>query len=199
MIGEFLKLWWLDPQVENQSGLSNFIPILVGDKECCTEMEILQQKFDTRISHDERQEVPPPQSRCETFGSKQQQFLDFLLDIAWLLKKPASEQELTSSHMQRFNHLLEFLIEKESSIVLERVLCSLRSAIGDNLVARVSDSETRLLQRNMEIAQRRLSQNLLEKEILYGPEPDGNFYSGSSQNDAMSVVQATAEVRHRIS
>ncbi|KAL2588641.1 hypothetical protein AAZV13_13G180900 [Glycine max] len=33
-------------EVENESGLSNFIPVLIGDKKICTEMKTLQQKLD---------------------------------------------------------------------------------------------------------------------------------------------------------
>ncbi|KAL0434564.1 UNVERIFIED_CONTAM: Squamosa promoter-binding-like protein 7 [Sesamum latifolium] len=120
-------------EVENQSGLSNFIPILVGDKDTCAEMEILQHKFDAPVSSLERKSSPSP-TACEAFASRQTQFSEFVLDVAWLLKKPVSEQQLTSSHIQRFNCLLNFLIKKESYVVLERVFCSLKSAIGNNMV-----------------------------------------------------------------
>ncbi|KAI3459319.1 hypothetical protein Pfo_015982 [Paulownia fortunei] len=177
-------------EVENQSGLSNFIPILVGDKETCAEMENLQAKFDTSLSSQERK-LSPPRPTCEVFALRQAQFSEFVLDVAWLLKKPVSEQQLTSSHIQRFNYLLDFLIEKESFVVLERVFCSLRSAIDSNLVTGISDSDIRLLQKNMDIAQTRLAQELLEKEFPGLPALDGNLYSHSSQNDSLSVVPAT--------
>ncbi|KAL0323525.1 UNVERIFIED_CONTAM: Squamosa promoter-binding-like protein 7 [Sesamum angustifolium] len=145
-------------EVENQSGLSNFIPILVGDKGTCAEMEMLQHKFDAPVSSQERKSSSPRTS-CEAFASRQTQFSEFVLDVAWLLKKPVSEQQLTSSHIQRFNCLLNFLIEKESSVVLERVFCSLKSAIDNNMATGTSDSNMRLLRKNMDIAQLRLAHN----------------------------------------
>ncbi|KAK6122633.1 hypothetical protein DH2020_043632 [Rehmannia glutinosa] len=174
-------------EVENQSGLSNFIPILVGDKETCVEMEILQQKFDTRLST--REQNPSPS--CEVFALRQAQFSEFLLDVAWLLKKPVSDQKLTSSHIQRFKYLLDFLIEKESFVVLERVFCSLRSAMENNSVDGISDSDMRLLQKNMDMAERRLAQKVLEKEFPGIPAPnDANFCSHSCQNENVFVVPA---------
>ncbi|KAJ6430687.1 hypothetical protein OIU84_021971 [Salix udensis] len=37
-------------EVENESGLSNYIPILIGDTEICSEMKIIQQRFDASHS-----------------------------------------------------------------------------------------------------------------------------------------------------
>ncbi|KAI3469465.1 hypothetical protein Pfo_026128 [Paulownia fortunei] len=177
-------------EVENQSGLSNFIPILVGDKETCAEMEILQRKFDTSLSSQERQ-LSPPRPACQVFASRQAQFSEFLLDVAWSLKKPVSEQQLTSSHIQRFNYLLNFLIEQESSVILERVFGSLKSAIDNNLVAGISDADTRSLRKNMGIAQSMLDKKLLEIDFTVMPALNGNVYSQSSQKDNRFVVPAS--------
>ncbi|KAK4388494.1 Squamosa promoter-binding-like protein 7 [Sesamum angolense] len=184
-------------EVENQSGLSNFIPILVGDKGTCAEMEMLQHKFDAPVSSQERKSSPSRTS-CEAFASRQTQFSEFVLDVAWLLKKPVSEQQLTSSHIQRFNCLLNFLIEKESSVVLERVFCSLKSAIDNNMATGTSDSNMRLLRKNMDIAQLRLAHKLLVKDISVIPAGDGKFYRHSSQNDTVSVVPAVGQVVQRM-
>ncbi|KAL0414659.1 UNVERIFIED_CONTAM: Squamosa promoter-binding-like protein 7 [Sesamum radiatum] len=127
-------------EVENQSGLSNFIPVLVGDKETCAEMEILQQKFDSSLSSQDQQQSPP-RPECEVFASRQAQFSEFVLDVAWSLKKPVPEQQWTSSHIQRFNNLLNCLIEKESSVILERVFCNMKSAMRNNLVDHISDAD----------------------------------------------------------
>ncbi|KAL9140077.1 hypothetical protein ABFS82_14G012400 [Erythranthe guttata] len=167
-------------EVENESGLSNFIPILVGDKETCEEMSILQQKFDTK------REISHPQLACQDFALRQDQFSEFLLDVAWLLKKPVSDQQLTSSHIQRFNHVFDFLIEKESSIILQRVYSSVRSALDNDLAPCISDSEMSSLQKNMEIAQRRLSHNLLEKKFSTMPNSES-----TSQIDDIYVAPAT--------
>ncbi|KAG8373006.1 hypothetical protein BUALT_Bualt12G0126100 [Buddleja alternifolia] len=172
-------------EVENQSGLSNFIPILVGDKETCAEMQVLQQKFDLPLSSQE-QKLSSARPSCEAFALRQAQFSELLLDVAWSLKKPLSEQKLISSHIQRFNYLLNFLIEKESSVILERVLCSLKSAIVSNLVTGISDIDMRLLRKNMDVARSRLDRKLVEKDLVMMPSPDGNFYSRRPENDAIA-------------
>ncbi|KAL3829390.1 hypothetical protein ACJIZ3_018192 [Penstemon smallii] len=147
-------------EVENQSGLSNFIPILLGDKETCAEMEILQQKFSTPISSQEKT------SDCDVLASRETQLSEFIHDVAWSLKKPVSNEQLTSSHVQRFNYLLTSLIEKESCVILERVFCSIKSAIDNKLVAGIPDSDMKLLQKNMDIAaQSMLRQKSQEKDL----------------------------------
>ncbi|KAL3641953.1 Squamosa promoter-binding-like protein [Castilleja foliolosa] len=147
-------------EVENQSGLSNFIPILVGDKETCAEMEILQQNFDPKKQK---------HSACEAFALRQSSLSEFVLDVAWLLRKYAPIQKSTSLHIQRSNNLLDFLIEKQSFVVLERVCCFLQSCLENNSVDGVSDVDMRLLRKNMDTAKRRLSRKLHEKEVT------GNF------------------------
>lgn len=172
-------------EVENQSGLSNFIPIFVGDKETCEEMETLQQKFDTSVSSPE-QPVLPPRPACEVLASRQTRFSGFLLDLAWSLKKPVSEQLLTSLHIQRFNYLLDFLMEKGSSVILERVFCSLKFAVDNNPVAGVSDSDMRSLREKMGIVQGVLDRGTQDK----GPASDENARCQSSQKDNRLVVPA---------
>ncbi|KAL6532284.1 Squamosa promoter-binding-like protein 7 [Orobanche gracilis] len=172
--------------VENQSGLSNFIPILVGDKETCAEMEILQQKLDTNLSAQERDS--PSRPACQVFALPQAHLSEFLLDVAWSLTKPMSGRNLTSCHIQRFNYLFNFLIEKESSVILERVVCSLKSVIDDDLVAGVSDADMCLLRKNMEIAESMLDRKLQGENFRVMP---GNVYSGSSQKDTRFVVPAS--------
>ncbi|KAH6776957.1 hypothetical protein C2S51_008269 [Perilla frutescens var. frutescens] len=184
-------------EVENQSGLSNFIPILVGDKETCTEMEVLQQKLGRPLSSQE-QELSSPQPACEVFASRQAEFSELVLDVAWTLKKPASQQKLTSSHIQRLNCLLEYLMEKESSVILEGLYYSLRSAIDNNLIDANSDSDMRLLQKNMDTAHRRLALRLREKEFSELLAPTGNCYIHSSKNDNTSVVPATNQGLERM-
>ncbi|KAL1543181.1 Squamosa [Salvia divinorum] len=136
-------------EVENQSGLSNFVPILFGDKETCEEMEILQRTLDTSTSCQE-------QPACGVLASRQRRFSGFLLDLGWSLKKPVSGKLLTYSDIQRFDYLLNFLIEKGSSPILERVFRSLESSIDKNDVGGVSDSDMRSLRAKMGIARRML-------------------------------------------
>ncbi|KAL2229810.1 UNVERIFIED_CONTAM: Squamosa promoter-binding-like protein 7 [Sesamum indicum] len=176
-------------KVENQSGLSNFIPVLVGDKETCAEMEILQQKFDSSLSSQDQQQSPP-RPECEVFASRQAQLSEFVLDVAWSLKKPVLEQPLTSSHIQRFNNLLNCLIEKESSVILERVFCNMKFAMGNNLVDHISDADMRSLHNNMGIAQSMLDRKLQDKDFTATSVLDGNVYSQSFQKDDQCAVLA---------
>ncbi|KAL3626163.1 Squamosa promoter-binding-like protein [Castilleja foliolosa] len=139
-------------EVENQSGLSNFIPILVGDRETCAEMEILQQKLETNS-----------RPVCQVIAVQQAQYSEFLLDVAWSLKKPVPDQPLTSSHVQRFNHLSNFLIRKKSSVILNRVVCSMKSALNNNLIAAgVSEADMKELRENIGIAESMLDWRLPE-------------------------------------
>lgn len=175
-------------EVENQSGLSNFIPIFVGDKETCAEMEIMQQKFDTSVSS---QEQPVSRPACEVLASRQTQFSGFLLDLAWLLKKPVSEQLLTSSHLQRFNYLLDVLIEKGSSVILERIFYLLKSSIDKNAITGVSCSDMRSLRETMRIVQGMLDGRTLEKGSALMSASDGNVCCQSFHEDDRFVVPAT--------
>ncbi|XP_042024587.1 squamosa promoter-binding-like protein 7 isoform X1 [Salvia splendens] len=179
-------------EVENQSGLSNFIPVLVGDKETCAEMKILQQKSATPFSSSSQElECSSPRPACEVLASRQAEFSEFVLDVAWLLKKPASKQKLTSSHILRLNCLLKYLMEKESTVVLGGLCCSLRSAMDNDLVDSDSDSDLRLLQKNMNTARRRLAPRSHEKVVTDTPTPSGNCCSHSSENDASSLTPSS--------
>ncbi|KAH6816544.1 hypothetical protein C2S51_021364 [Perilla frutescens var. frutescens] len=175
-------------EVENQSGLSNFIPIFVGDKETCAEMGSLQQKFDTSVSS---QEQPLSRPACEVLTSRQTRFSGLLLDLAWSLKKPTSEQILTSSHIQRFDHLLDFLIEKGSAVILERVFCLLKSSIDKNIVVGVSCSDMRSLREKMEIVRNMLDDGILDNGLAVTSASDGNVCCQSSHKDDRLVVPAT--------
>ncbi|XP_042054932.1 squamosa promoter-binding-like protein 7 [Salvia splendens] len=176
-------------EVENQSGLSNFIPIFFGNKETCEEIEILQRTFDTSTSS---QEQPAPLSRpaCGVLASRQTRFSGFLLDLGWSLKKPVSGKSLTSSDAQRFNYLLDFLIEKGPSVILERVFRSLESSIDKTDVAEVSDSDMRSLKTKMGIVRLMLDHRTQDRGPAATSASDGNVQHQSK--DGRFVVQASA-------
>ncbi|XP_022861826.1 squamosa promoter-binding-like protein 7 [Olea europaea var. sylvestris] len=177
-------------EVENQSGLSNFIPVLIGNKEVCEEMVVLQQKFNA--SHDsEEQQLSFPKPACEILASRQDEFSVFLLEVAWSLKKPISEQQLTSTQMQRFNYLLNFLIEWESTIILERVLDCMKSTMDNNLVVGNSDADMKLFCGNISNARNILNRKQEENEYSVLHVSDGKLSSQSSQFDCQSSVPAT--------
>ncbi|XP_057771870.1 squamosa promoter-binding-like protein 7 [Salvia miltiorrhiza] len=175
-------------EVENQSGLSNFVPIFFGDKETCEEMEILQRTFDTSISSQE-QPASPPRPACGVLASRQTRFSGFLLDLGWSLKKHVSKKLLTSADVHRFDYLLDFLIEKGSSVILERVSRSLGSSIDKNDVAGVSDSDMRSLRTKMGIVRCMLDHRTQDRGSAATPASDGNVHRQSK--DACFVVQDT--------
>nr|QTM66375.1 squamosa promoter-binding-like protein SPL5 [Osmanthus fragrans] len=177
-------------EVENQSGLSNFIPILIGNKEVCEEMVLFQQKFNA-FHGSEEQKLSCPRPACEILASRQAEFSGFLLEVAWSLKKPVSEQQLTSTRVQRFNYLLNFLIERESAVILERMLHCMKSKMDNNFVVGISDADMKLIWANMDNARNILRQKLEEKEYSVMHVWDGKNFSQISQHDSRSSVPST--------
>ncbi|KAE9594629.1 hypothetical protein Lal_00037455 [Lupinus albus] len=117
-------------EVENESGLSNFIPVLIGDKEICIEMKRLQQKLDVSLLSKQFQSaaVGSVCSSCQAFALRHTSSSDLLVDIAWLLKDPTSEnfdRVMTASQIQRYCYLLDFLICNDSTIILRKILPNL--------------------------------------------------------------------------
>ncbi|XP_011009174.1 PREDICTED: squamosa promoter-binding-like protein 7 [Populus euphratica] len=153
-------------EVENESGISNFIPVLIGDREVCSEMKIIQQRFD--VSH--------PLifgSDCDVSAMRQTAFSELSMDIAWLLMEPSAEnsqQTITSFQIQRFNSLLSFLLHHESIIILDKILKNLKIMMDkrevNGMFNDTSDTYTRLLQCYMEHASNILHKKLKRSEVL---------------------------------
>ncbi|XP_022721858.1 squamosa promoter-binding-like protein 7 [Durio zibethinus] len=185
-------------EVENQSGLSNFIPVLIGDKEVCSEMKSIQQRFDVSFFQ-EGSKIPSSGSMfeaCEASTLRQRAYSELLLDIAWLLGEPKLEnfQEIVaSSQIQRFNCLLSFLIQNESTVILKKVLLTLKIVVDKTGFNGANDSDIRLLRKYMNYARDILGNKhqkgagpVLLSEYI---EQERNLYSQSSfTNDELSVV-----------
>ncbi|XP_010323003.1 squamosa promoter-binding-like protein 7 isoform X2 [Solanum lycopersicum] len=154
-------------EVENESGLSNFIPILIAEKDICAEMKEIQRKFCSGGS-----ECTAVCSPCEASTSRKSEFSEFMLDVAWLLREPSSEnvQILASVQMQRFNYLLNILMESQSTIILERVLSYFENIVKRNMLAGITDADMTLFQKNI------LEKNILLKERLHLKE----YFAGDS-------------------
>ncbi|CAK9158354.1 unnamed protein product [Ilex paraguariensis] len=164
-------------EVENESGISNFIPILIGDQEICSEMKIMQQKLDASVSSEESQ-FEDTSSSCQVCVSRQRKFSEFTLDIAWLLKKPASrnvQHILTASQIQRFNFLLSFLIQNESIAILERATYYMKLVMDSSLATGIAEADLSLLKKHMGNARDILCQTIQEK--------------GGSKLDSSNLVQ----------
>ncbi|MCD7459540.1 hypothetical protein HAX54_041220 [Datura stramonium] len=188
-------------EVENESGLSNFIPILIAEKDICAEMKEIQRKFCSGGS-----ECTAVCSLCEASTSRKSEFSEFMLDMAWLLREPSSEnvQILASVQMQRFNYLLNILMESQSTIILERVLSYLENMMKRNMLAGITDAEMRLFQRNIHEKNNLLKERLHLKEYFAGDSgeivQEANTSSQIFQNQMQSgfpVINQGTEVRHK--
>nr|GEV42065.1 SBP-like protein [Tanacetum cinerariifolium] len=146
-------------EVENESGLSNFVPILVADEEVCSEIKIMQMKYYTL--HSRNSESTSTTMSCEVAVNK---FSELLVDIAWLLKQPFVEDmecAMTSSQLPRFNFVLSFLIEYESTVVLKRVLNCVKMRIIENSGVIEADSVLQgTVNRATEVLKQRLEKKL---------------------------------------
>jgi hypothetical protein len=120
-------------QVENASGLSNFVPILFGNKQICTElMEIQKTAFSTNPCFNSLS--------CEYFVSKQNAISPLLLDIAWLQRKSHLNEyknELNTANIQRVRCLLRFLVANHLVNLLEIVLCSLENLFSSEVLSKL--------------------------------------------------------------
>lgn len=115
-------------EIENESGLSNFLPILVGNKHICSDLERLQSRCSVALSvNNMASQIPVSCSSmgfCESFVSKQAAISELVVDIAWLLKDPgldANESILSSSNIKRLACLLKFSLDNELVSVLEAI------------------------------------------------------------------------------
>ncbi|XP_030507139.2 squamosa promoter-binding-like protein 7 [Cannabis sativa] len=162
-------------EVENEAGLSNFIPLLIGDKETCSEMNVIQQRHNE--SHfSERPyltSVGSPSNLCEVSCQRHAAFSEIMLEIAWLLKKPGSENSqpiVTTSQIQRLNYLLNFLISMESFTILEKVVQNLRTVVNkmeSNASCNgINEADLKLLQKYMDYAHQLPSQKPQEAANL---------------------------------
>ncbi|KAK4379946.1 hypothetical protein RND71_001808 [Anisodus tanguticus] len=188
-------------EVENESGLSNFIPILIAQKDICAEMEEIQRKFCSEGSESTAVCFP-----CEASTSRKSEFSEFMMDVAWLLREPSSEtvQILASVQMQRFNYLLNILMESRSTIILKRVLSYFENMVKRNMLAGITDAEMRRFQRNIHEKNNLLKERLHLKEYFAGDSgqimQEANTSSQIFQNHMQSVFpvinQETEVVPH---
>ncbi|KAK4744375.1 hypothetical protein SAY87_010687 [Trapa incisa] len=178
-------------EVENESGLSNFIPVLFADKEVCSEMRIIQQTMDDSFSKS-NPDFLSTKSFSETFIWRQETISEFLVDIGWLLKEPSLESlhhSITASQIRQFTGLLNFLMESGSTVILEKIFLILQ-----NLMDRFEvDSGNRgslgadidFLMKKMDIAR--------DSICCRSPQFGGSLPSGvsapKSPNDVISPVQ----------
>ncbi|GMI69828.1 SQUAMOSA PROMOTER BINDING PROTEIN-LIKE 7, squamosa promoter binding protein-like 7 [Hibiscus trionum] len=191
-------------EVENQYGLSNFIPILIGDKEVCYEMRSIQQRFDASVSP-EGSKFSATWSffeACEASTLRQRAYSEIVLDIAWLLREPKLEkiqETMASSQIQRFNRLLSFLIQNQSTVILKKIFQNLKIVVGKMRFKGTNDSDIILLQKYMNYARDILSDELQKGEIPefcseYIERERNQLSQSSFENDELSIVPKFSQV-----
>ncbi|CAE6109265.1 unnamed protein product [Arabidopsis arenosa] len=172
-------------EVENESGLSNFIPLIIGDEAICSEMKLIEQKFNATL-FPEGQGVTACSSLtccCRDFGERQSTFSGLLLDIAWSVKVPSaerSEQPVNRCQIKRYNRVLNYLIQNNSASILGSVLHNLETLVKkmepDSLIHCTCDCDVRLLHENMDLASDLHKRHQSHKESKVNP---GNVLSSS--------------------
>ncbi|GMN46518.1 hypothetical protein TIFTF001_015683 [Ficus carica] len=161
-------------EVENEAGLSNFIPVLVGDKETCSEMKVIQQRLDESLFPEGPcfSVIASSSNSCEVSSQRQRAISELILDMAWLLKKPGSEgfqQILTTS--------------QNIKTVMEKV--KLTDASNG-----INDADLRLLQKYLDYVHQLQTQKL--RKIGSSDPPSRNLTQKEDQaccpDNACSVV-----------
>ncbi|CAN6346869.1 unnamed protein product [Urochloa humidicola] len=128
-------------EVENMSGLSNFVPILFGSKELCTELERIQDALcgSSNINDSLSGELPGASSDpCERRKFQMTAMSGFLIDIGWLIRKPTPDEfrdVLSSTNIQRWVCILKFLIHHEFINVLEIIVKSMDNIMGSEVLS----------------------------------------------------------------
>ncbi|KNA24900.1 hypothetical protein SOVF_011410 [Spinacia oleracea] len=192
-------------EVENECGLSNFIPILIGDEHVCSEIKMIHQKHDCSYCRKKLHCKSSGSSygTCEISCSRQAALSEFMLDVAWLLKRPCSEKLhciLTCSQIQRYNGLLKFLISNRSTSILEKILQSLQIVFDEVDSCDVTNDDTdidrRLLKEHIVHAKDFLRQSAHKKELILhqaeGCIPKVDKCLGSFAHDDLLPVDRTA-------
>ena len=138
-------------------------------------MKAIQQRLDKSIFLDWPcfSSTGSRSNSCEVSSLRQIAFSEIIVDIAWLLKKPVSEkiqQILTTSQVQRFQSLLNFLIAVESTTILEKILENLNTSIDKIKLngegSGISDGDLRLLEKYMDYAHQRRCQILQKTGVV---------------------------------
>lgn len=135
---------------------------------------------------------------CEVSVRRQPAFSQFIIDTAWLLRKPALEDLehiLTLSQIGRFNRLLTFLIDNKSTSILERVLHYITTLMDHTKLNKLAygsaDTDMKLLQGNLEHARDILYQRLQPNgAVLHSGNlvQKGDSLCRTSQADMLSIT-----------
>ncbi|OEL24112.1 Squamosa promoter-binding-like protein 9 [Dichanthelium oligosanthes] len=126
-------------EVENMFGLSNFIPILFGSKQLCSELERIQDALCGSSNSNLFGELPSASSDpCERRKHQMAAMSEFLIDIGWLIRKPTPDEfknVLSSTNIQRWVCIMNFLIQNDFINVLEIIVKSMDNIMGSEVLS----------------------------------------------------------------
>lgn len=126
-------------QVENMFGLSNFVPILFGSKQLCSELERIQDALCGSSNSNLFGELPGASGdRLERRKLQMAAMSEFLIDIGWLIRKPTPDEfknVLSSTNIQRWICILKFLIQNDFINVLEIIVKSMDNIMGSEVLS----------------------------------------------------------------
>lgn len=164
-------------------------------------MKVIQQRFDESLNSDGpySTSIDSLSDLCEVSSQRQAAFSELILDIAWLIRKPGTEnfqQIITTSQIQRLNYLLNFLISIESTTILEKILQNLKTVMdkmeSNGSCNGINVADLRLLQKYMDYAHQLRSQKLQKTEDVWLHSSNSKSYS---QNDSCSVGSFPSQVQ----
>ncbi|KAG2627584.1 hypothetical protein PVAP13_3KG128484 [Panicum virgatum] len=126
-------------EVENMFGLSNFVPILFGSKQLCSELERIQDALCGSSNSNLFGELPGACSDPYERRKVQKAAMSgFLVDIGWLIRKPTHDDfknVLSSTNIERWVCILKFLIQNDFINVLEIIVKSMENIMGSEVLS----------------------------------------------------------------
>jgi len=126
-------------EVENMFGLSNFVPILFGSKQLCSELERIHDVLSGSSNSNLFGELPGASSDPYERRKVQKAAMSgFLIDIGWLIRKPTHDDfknVLSSTNIERWICILKFLIQNDFINVLEIIVKSMENIMGSEVLS----------------------------------------------------------------
>lgn len=161
----------------------------------------MQHKFD-KYQVSKESKVAATSSSFELFVLRQKYLSELILDVAWLFKEPApvNMQNIpVSFQIQRFNYILEVLIENESTAMLQRALKYMKIVMDNCLTTGIADADMRVYQRNInqvtDILGQKLPQKVDSTLFVRNLIPEENDFDQSFENDEHPLVSVSNQVR----
>lgn len=192
--------------MENELGVSNFVPILFGSKLICSEFERISRAiFDSCCSDGiyRTMNIDATSYSDNSFVSKQIGIPALLLDIAWVLQEPGlekREQLLSSTSIHRLVNLLKFLLQIKSLILMEVVLHYVDgiNSLSLHEVNNTLDGDWLLflnyINQAREVLSQRTTQHMRSESGSRNLSPCPHFSQSSRENDTKDSMLSANQV-----